>query len=334
MRFFLKVTLFVLPAIFASATPYTPRQRCPGDFSLEAEWLYFSPVSESRYFALEPFGTIPYQGTRKASHMDQFHSGYRLGAAYAFCDCDRFFSFTWTSFKVNQRTDVSGAAFYNSVDSTRGDQEAPSAFTTQRFNYYAIDAVLGQRVLCNRCVSMDLFAGVHYGHLISRAHDTFNIFEEGTLNNIKHANDFWGVGPEIGFDAEAPIWCGFSLNGNVTTSCLIGKPRSILDIYSDASPDAGGIPLFINERRWRLVPYLDLRLALNYVYSCPCNNGWMQRCFSRGLRLSLDVGYEVLSYFDGLTKVTGIIGTNLSGSMEQSRNVTMHGPFVAAAITF
>ena len=50
---------------------------------------------------------------------------------------------------------------------------APFAQGSHHFNYYALDGVVGQKILCDCCVAIDLFAGLHYAHFFTKDHDFF-----------------------------------------------------------------------------------------------------------------------------------------------------------------
>ena len=51
-------------------------------------------------------------GERKAVGFDNFHSGYRLAAAFVTCDdaCDRYASVTWTSLKAHETRTLSNSS--------------------------------------------------------------------------------------------------------------------------------------------------------------------------------------------------------------------------------
>ncbi len=333
MRRLLKYSiLFTLPLSTVFGSPYTPTQRCPGDFSVEAEWIYFSPNSESRYFAIENATLVaPVNGEREAVPFDNFHSGYRVAAAFTFCDneCDRYASVTWTSLKAHESrtlTRPTATLLPADVPPIVGFTGFTSATGSHHFSYYAVDGVVGQKIICDCCVDVDLFAGVHYAHFLTREND---VFGANAVTLVEH-NDFWGVGPEFGINAVAPVWCGFSLLGNISTAFIAGKPRSTLDVGTTTIASYN----VHNERRWRLVPYVDLRLGLNYDFCLPCGFDCLSNCFPSGFRGSIAVGYEALTYFNALGSIVATDNVLLSSTIDQYRNVTMHGPFIAVAFSF
>ncbi len=343
MRHLLKYSmLFTLPLSTMLGSPYTPTQRCPGDFSVEAEWIYFSPNSESKYFAIDNgFGVATsITGERKAVEFDTFHSGYRVAAAFTFCDneCDRYASVTWTSLKAHETRHLSDTAVGRSIvptdlpPSVIAPDEAgfPFASGSHHFSYYALDGVVGQKILCDCCMDIDLFVGLHYAHFITKEHDVFLTGAGISSAILREQNNFWGIGPELGINAVAPIWCGFSLVGNISSAFIAGRPSSSLDV-------AGAVATrydLHNDRKWRLVPYLDLRLGLNYDFCLPCNFDCLCSCFPSGFRGSIAAGYEALTYFNALGSIVSLNNDTPSATIDDYRNVTMHGPFVAVALSF
>lgn len=310
----------------AQASPYVPIQSCPGDFSLEAEWLYFSPTSETRPIAINTVTTSD-TGTIESVNFDKYYSGYRIGAAYTFCECDRFLSVTWTSFKASEtdRFTSSATGIIVPVDITFLSSTFNEVNVTERFSYYAIDAVLGQNVLSTCCVNLDVLGGIHYAHLLNSDNQIFPPFTSPRGLTISQKNNFWGVGPEFGIHAEIPLCLGFSFVSNVASSFIIGRPNQTY-LTTDAVNFS-----YTARRHWKLVPQLDARLEIDYVFSFPCNIACLHNCVSNGIRGKVSVGYETLCYFDGLASLSPIA----AGSVVTTyRNVTMHGPFVALALSF
>ncbi len=89
-----------------------------------------------------------------------------------------------------------------------------------------------------------------------------------------------------------------------------------------------------NDALWRVVPAVNLRFGLFYEKRCSCL-GW-----------NLEVGYEVLTYVKSISTIAFTNGdsgtaapvvlptTNTSFSIDQYSDVSLHGPYVALAITF
>lgn len=332
------LALCALPLAIGYATPYIPSQRCPGDISIAAEWIYFSPTSETRYFALQNAqAAAPINGTRQAVCFDDFHSGYRVGAAYSLCQCDAYVSLTWTSLKASRsRSLTDPAGVYLSTDAppvtVAAGTFATSAVADQRFRYYAIDGIVGAKALCNCCISTDLFAGVHYAHFQARGTEHLSTVVTGGATALELTNTFWGVGPEVGINTSAPIWCGLALVGNASGGLIVGNPRSSVKAFGNSTSYIAA-----NERCWRLVPYFDLRLGLSYDFSLPCCFDCVSCCFPRGFRGSFAVGYEAISYSHALSTIRSIgssVATGSAVAIDDHRNVTMHGPYVAASLNF
>lgn len=307
------------------AIPFNPTERMPGTLSFRADWIFFAPTSESVYYATTIGGSHP--DTRIANRLDSYHSGYRLGAAYAFCHCNCYFSAMWTDMRASHLSQYTGTVFAGNVPPIGIVPLAVATFSEQfhHFHYHALDFIFGQKIVSKPCIDLDIFAGVQYGWFIS--HDRF-FYSTVTPSSteIKSNGDFWGWGPEIGIAAEAPIWHSFNFSGTLSTGALIGKPhvlyvtRPVLVAFHEA--DA-----------WRTVPFIDCALGISYDF---CINTF--RClrgfFCKEYHCTIEAGYEAVSYFDALVNIRTFDPVNVGNVLDDYRNVTMHGPYIAFDVTW
>lgn len=332
--FFCALLALVLPMTVFGYVPH--HGSCSGEITVEGEWIYFSPTSESTFYVVptprESESSNP-NGERRANRLDDFYSGYRVAAAYDFCN--RYVAVTWTSLKAtHDDSDTNDFLFPTATPGAITDSITGNfASQSHRLTYYALDSVIGQTIICGNCFNLDFFYGVQYAHLFAKdfyfydMHEKdFNIapFIQGTERET-----FWGVGPEIGLSFVSPIWCGFALNGQSTTALLIGQPNTTSNFFNNELK--GGNSNVQNTRAYRVVPFLDLRLGVEYDYclNTPC----FGNCFPR-LDFTLSAGYEALVYFNALSRYRTLAVTQDGLSFDEYRNVAMHGPYISLALTF
>lgn len=321
----MKRLFFSLMLLSAScfAMPYNPVERMPGSLSFRADWIFFSPTSESVYYATTIGGSHP--NTRIANRLDKYQSGYRLGAAYAFCHCNSYFSAMWTDLMFNHENEYTGAALIGNAPAF-GLTFPAAIFSSQAhdFHFHSLDLIFGQKIVSKPCIDLDIFAGVQYGWFISKDH----FFYRTALSSleVEGNGDFWGWGPQIGISAEAPLWHSFNFTGTLSSGLLIGKPHVK---YMARLPQ-----IEIHEANaWRTVPFIDCGLGISYDF---CINTFqcLRRLFAKEFHCSLEAGYEAVSYFDALATIRTFDVSNAGNVLDVYRNVTMHGPYVAIDICY
>lgn len=333
MHRFAKLLSFFLLLCATARGAFIPAQGTPGNISVEGEWIYFSPSSETKYFGVlaDPTNGV-INGQRIANRFDDFHSGYRLATSYSFCNCDRFISVTWTQLKATKSRTVD-------IDTGLFPTELPAmafffdtfSFANQlhKLSYCAIDAILGQKAICTCWFDCDFFVGIHYANLKTKDRYTYLNFGGASFLLGNEKSNFWGIGPEIGFHTDMQLWHCLSLAASVSGSFLAGRPCSNISFMTNA-PISTNIFATFNERAWRLVPYGDIRISAKYEFHLP-------RIFScSGIGGTFEVGYETLAYFNALSniKMTETISALNANSFDHYRNVTMYGPFVACTLSF
>lgn len=325
MKFFLNGLLGIVFPL--SLIAHAPPMACSGKTSIEGEWIYFSPTSETSYYAVSTTTEgIDVSDEKVGAQLDDYHSGIRVSASHYFCNCSNFISATWAHLQAENESEVSGnisSLFFSPNQVLSGDysNNGPFAKDHKKFNYSALEVIFGQSFLDNCRVRVTAFGGIHYTHL--RSEDTFSIIvnpiglpTNGIVNG-KIQNNFWGIGPELGVTLAGNLGCRFSLKGTATGAFLIGKPQARFS--ANGHPEGGEtLTNFTSnvQRDWRTVPYGNIRLGGSYEFRVYCFQG------------SIEVGYEALSYFAGLANAANDI------NFYSYRNVTMHGPYVDLAFTF
>lgn len=330
------IALLTILTLSLTSYAYVPSNSLSQGVSIGAEWIYFSPTSESVAIgAVTTFGNNTESIRNSINQFDEFHSGYRLFASFDFCNCKSFFAATWTDFKMTHSLDLSISdnqefGSYLLLENIFILEIFESASDHKDFHYSALDAIVGRDLLCNCCFDAKLFAGLHYARLnsvdrpqiVGERRDFFNPPPGSFIINGRVQSTFWGIGPEIGASIEGNIGCGFSFQGIATGAIIMGSSKNSISQSGPESPVD-----FIWNTGWRTVPYGDIRLQANYAFCCP---GFCWDLF-KGV---ISVGYETLVYCNGLLSQGAESAGNNIFEFNIYRNVTMHGPFVSLALAF
>jgi hypothetical protein len=334
--FFLGAILF--PFTVFAFTPNFGINEC-SRFWIEGEWLYFSPTSETSYYGIRGIASGgPFiSGERIGNRFDEFFSGYRVAAAYLLGNDQGFIGASWTHLHASHNDSNSAPApeFIIPTLGTPGlygtDTQtglASDATDDKEFTYHALDIVIGQPLFCWNSLNFTGFLGLHYAYLSSNEDFSYNLIDPFTAFIVGELREtFKGIGPEIGISFQRNLGYGLSLESTAVGAILIGQPEASTETIRTVVEGAS-FSVF-NEKAWRMVPYGDIRVGFNYLlnpllYGCGCS------C----LDATLKVGYEVLVYFNGLGTLTLTDFSQIGFSIDQYRNVTMHGPFVALTISF
>lgn len=81
---------------------------CPGQWMLEADFLYLFPSVEDTYFVIKSPNMNPVPTGERINNDFDFHPGFRVGGAYAFCQGARSIHGAYTRLCVTEKKTVSG----------------------------------------------------------------------------------------------------------------------------------------------------------------------------------------------------------------------------------
>lgn len=339
MRALWFVSLF-LPALKCVAVPFTPFLRCPGDWTLEGEWIYFAPTSESKFLGIEAGVDSNPEGERFGNFLNNYTSGYRVSAVYTPKELSFYLGATWSSLAASNNFTyaLGGNGFLATAlpPGLIGELELVSPVfhdldDLRDFSFQSADLIIGLSLFEGNCGEIDLFVGLQYARLKSKESYLYENSATTFIQGVEKSS-FWGVGPELGVHLQRPLWYGISLCGSLGSALLIGKPTSSVHIDSTVTGTPGFGVNATNRSLWHVVPTVDIQLNLCYNFCFPCE--LFERYLEWGLRGSLQVGYEILSYFDGLSSMQFTDTSSLGTSLDLYRDATLHGPIVSLSLSF
>ncbi|MES2122971.1 MAG: Lpg1974 family pore-forming outer membrane protein [Chlamydiota bacterium] len=306
---------------------------CPGDFFLEADFLYW----KMRQQGLDVFsrtaksqGEVVVDGPNSVEENQskgQYHQvhfdwepGFRIGAGYDFKDCKWALSAFWTHLRG------------------KGGSSHSHAKTHWSSSYNVLDLlVTGRPFHLGSSFTWKAFGGVKAAQIhqkfrassvsTRRSLDPFSI-QNVTLSTTdvksKFHTDFIGIGPEIGVNGSWNLGRGFSVYANADGAILYSRYHSkftdefddLTTFLSDTDPTISNE--FISEDVSRAASntcqaVIDLGLGFSWQrYTCLCHHsvGWVVK-----------LGWEHTQWFD-------------FSSLGSNNDLTLDGLVVSGQIQF
>lgn len=182
-----------------------------------ADLLYWRAYENGLEGFCDPAELIDTEGTdgritsviiQKNEHLHfNWDLGFRLGLGYNFASKGFDAAVYWTHFR----------------DHVHGDN------THWKLNFDIVDLIAGHKFYLGSCFSLKPYAGLRGVWSNQTLHnDSFTTIE--SIAGISHINfkqhlkeRFWGVGPQVGVEADVEIGCGFSLYGSAAAALLYGE---------------------------------------------------------------------------------------------------------------
>ena len=177
-------------------------------------------------------------------------------------------------------------ALYGTYYGGEGDGHDLHNYADWWVHFNVADAIIGRKFWVGRCVDLRPFAGMRYAQISQRLRTnlTTNIISATgtsiTKTTIKDKQKFWGLGPELGLEADFYFGCGWSLYGTLDGAVLYGHTKTSFDdidsfVLTNNTCNATGESCDI---QW----VLDLGLGIRWEFR----------------HLTLQAGVEHHNYFD------------------------------------
>lgn len=340
--------ILCLGALLFSGLLSASLQLEPGEFGILGEYLYLHPSFNDTAFVVEDPGGfaggafLP-AGTRFNNNFN-YRSGFRLEGGYAFCCPTDEVRIRWTHLNGHHnRTITSDLALFPTEgfpDINDGAYVGPVSSRVD-FNFNCVEGFLQRDVYCCCPLTIALRAGLQYARIKTHENIDYANPEGGSgralqpdpseSEMVKFSQKMWGIGPEVGIAADYSLtsWnclsnfmCGgdLSLTSIASGGLLAGQLISRF-VASDLVGDLVDTP---NDRLWKVVPTFYIRMGVNYA-----------RCINWGCikgATAVEIGYEFLTYCEGLAKIR--YTTTDATSFDQYLSFNMHGPFAGLSFAF
>ncbi len=230
-------------------------------------------------------------------HYD-WNAGFRVGAGYRFA-CSKW--------------DV-GAVWTNYSGHGHGSSDEDNHIHWN-LNFNEVDVVTGYGFETLTCFTVRPFVGVRGTWMDQkvRAHLTTFVAAESREavlhDNNKHTQNFWGVGPVFGVEANWALGCGFGFYGIIDGAVLYGRSKTHFDDIEVAVDDTT-VTTFTDIKNRHTVCQLAGDVSLGFYW---------EKTLCNDMLLTLQLGWEHHHYFDfnrlGETDDLSFDGLSFSGAI-------------------
>jgi len=198
----------------------------------------------------------------------KWNPGYRVGIGYETA-CKWDISTTWTHYNSHSNGFNNGTDVHWNID------------------FDVIDLIAGKEIDLGSCFSLKPFAGVRGARINQRLsiNTSPSIVNSFTTIDINNKQNFWGIGPLIGLEADFEIGCGFSVYSSASISWLYGDIDVTL-IDSEEAVNSSSL-CNVNKNLSGSLAAADAALGIRW-----------EKCFCNDNLLVLELGLEHHRYFD------------------------------------
>lgn len=137
----------------------------------------------------------------------KWNLGYRVELGYEFANSCCDIGVIWTH--------------YDSHSQSHGDASQHN----WNIDFNVVDLVYGCDYNCSPCFAVTPFGGIRYAAINQNLHVEFSNLVDGAISSSltgRLKEDFVGIGPLIGLEADWNMGCGFSLYGGISVAALYG----------------------------------------------------------------------------------------------------------------
>lgn len=299
-------------------TPCCRRHRC----AVFGDLLLLSATNVDLPYALPASGLGPVNVLNgpAATAESQYETGFRVGANYAFDDCNSLMGTFWhfdSSDRDQESLPGTGGSFFRALLTDPGTQNvaADSLATRSRYDidFTMIDLVWKKAIYRNESTLVNAVVGARYAHLSQDLVATYQILGTTTVDMD---TDFHGIGPRLGIDADSVSSSGFLVYGNAHANFLVGVFESD---YRQNNVFAGA-QSFTSYEDSRFITQLELELGV----------GWQSCCG----KYRITAGYYMAGWFNAVTVPALVRGVQRRQLEDLDDTIGFNGLTVRAMIQF
>ncbi len=240
-------------------------------------WKLYEGGTDYLFKAKNDRGIFPVKGNIKHFNFE-WEPGFKVGLGYLFEHDGWEANIEFTYFKTHARSSASS----HSPDLFPLAGNPVLNFTKAKghwhVNFYDIDFVLGRNYFVSKFLSLCPFFGLASAWIDQHRRIHF-IAEGGDRIVLKNKNDFWGIGPRLGLDAQFAFCEHYSCYGNISGNLLWGDFH-VNEFDKDNTTNIEFHDLHYNLHR--MVPNVAFGLGLAYETT------FAQNCY----HLLIKCGYE------------------------------------------
>lgn len=310
----LTATIFLLLNIFPIVSLSGGDQ-----WSVTVDYLYFKPSVDDTYFVIKsPEYNISdeFVGEEKNNRSD-FSSGYRLGGAFAFCDCQSKLAVFYTYLSSDHKRRIYGNELTPTIgiENFEYDMAEYSGVAKSKLSssYQRVDALYAHKSYENNNLDLHIILGLEYADLEVHQHTDYlpdSLESSFYSSEVKQKTSTYGIGPQIGFDFSYDLCrlpCYF--NGGVlsvdlitTASLLLSEAKAATRINYTNIQEVNYPFNIRQEKTAKMIPAFHVAVSLNY------------NCCLFNREANIGLGYEFNTYLRSLlnSKITSYYGYGLT----------------------
>lgn len=269
-------------------------------FGIQGELLYLQPNLDAFSFVTEVINEG--LGFRNIGINTDYKLGYRVEGVYAIDNCYNVHTRV-TYFNHTYSKEFTGTlSLFLSINGT-----AENDF---KFGHYAIEGLIGRWLFDSCDFDLELEFGILYSNLRLNSITTFIVDPAFLLFPAENSSNFWGVGPEIAFNFEYPL---FWIKGKSLAIAADVRAALLKSTRHEKLITIGG-ETNLSDPISGIVPAFDSRIGLNWNFCAKRFNG------------TIEIGYEWIYYQK--------VFSNILNSNEISYDLSFDGPYFALGASF
>jgi hypothetical protein len=355
--------LFVSLMSFSSLFGFS--QVCPGELTIEGDYLYLKPNVGPTYFATTDtlINSSTGDGIGPNGEMLnndlEFSSGFRVGVFYGLCECPVDIRGYYTRLTSNRTTDIGPqdgllpSSLYPFRDISDNLSIADQgevltlASSSLGLTYQRGDALMALEVHRRPCESWINIVGGFEIFSVNLDEEYYSTVQEqipgddpstAIFNPINRQNVF-GIGPELGFESKySPCWpwpcsrfvpdcLSFVSSGSFSLLATRNKPEIVgKELRANATPRVFSIQNVTGDSSWGVSWAAHMQLGVTVEKPFQC------------LHTVFEIGYEFDFYSQVLNRSMFTVPQNLDDNSPygpmNSQNFSLQGLYISGKISF
>lgn len=308
----------------------------PGCFAIQGDLLYLSPSYDETYFVIDGSGRDgmgnPTPHGKRNNNPVGYNFGFRLEGIYEFCDSCFDVRLRWTHLYATSTTTVSNLDVTPQlwpIEIIPNQPNVPEPFSGTASSHIGIMHQKGECLFDEKawdlyCCRFFLREGLEWSYI--RYHEVIEYKAiAGSQEKIQLHGHTKGIGPQLGIIALCEPWTIFewyprnlSFKFMTTASLILANSKAKVrttDILAANNK-------ITQSSFWKLVPEWALGFGINYS-----NCFWSHPA-------SIEIGYEMTTYFRGISKLIFVDSAHPGVSFNQYSDFYVHGIYLALSTFF
>ncbi len=309
-------------------------QCCFGELTIGADWLYWSPCSSDKHYALvtkTDTAVLASSNVKTKYNNDEWDSGVRV-----YGKLDRLWNgfsgaLIYTYINPNASSSVHSnvtAGVLPSAGWPKDISPGESMRSKWELEYNSVDAVLSYdlNVACNPCLKVEAFSGLTWVSMEQSRKDSIHRESASglaTYDVFKRHLDVDAIGPTFGLRSSYRICDCLHAIGTMQTSLVVGSSKSKDKLFNQDYPQTGE-PAYEFHAKDDCFCFPGLHLVAGLAYDiCVCD-----------FEFAIHAGWEYLQWISAPTFPVYESSADGIRSASSEKTFTMQGIFLGVDASF